>query len=126
MGSFSITHWLVVLAVIVLLFGAKKIPELAKGVGKGIKSFKKEMSDDDMKNELKKIISEKKKNKTLTGTIIDEDEVNNLPDDSNEFVGEILQDEQKHTSPFTDIKESMVDALNGLNNYCKNKNIQKQ
>ncbi|MDY5384448.1 MAG: twin-arginine translocase TatA/TatE family subunit, partial [Campylobacter sp.] len=35
MGSFSITHWLVVLAVIVLLFGAKKIPELAKGVGKG-------------------------------------------------------------------------------------------
>ena len=81
---------------------------------------------DDMKNELKKIISEKKKNKTLTGTIIDEDEVNNLPDDSNEFVGEILQDDPKHTSPFTDIKESMVDALNGLNNYCKNKNIQKQ
>ena len=86
----------------------------------------KEMSDDDMKNELKKIISEKKKNKTLTGTIIDEDEVNNLPDDSNEFVGEILQDDPKHTSPFTDIKESMVDALNGLNNYCKNRNIQKQ
>ena len=85
-----------------------------------------ERNDDDMKNELKKIISEKKKNKTLTGTIIDEDEVNNLPDDSNEFVGEILQDEPKHTSPFTDIKESMVDALNGLNNYCKNKNIQKQ
>ena len=50
----------------------------------------------------------------------------NLPEDSNEFVGEILQDEPKHTSPFTDIKESMVDALNGLNNYCKNKNIQKQ
>ena len=47
MGSFSMGHWLVVLAVIVLLFGAKKIPELAKGVGKGIKSFKKEMSDDE-------------------------------------------------------------------------------
>ncbi|MCI7247715.1 MAG: twin-arginine translocase TatA/TatE family subunit, partial [Campylobacter sp.] len=43
MGSFSMGHWLIVLAVIVLLFGAKKIPELAKGVGKGIKSFKKEM-----------------------------------------------------------------------------------
>ncbi|MDA3049003.1 twin-arginine translocase TatA/TatE family subunit [Campylobacter sp. JMF_02 ED1] len=37
---------LVILAIIVLLFGAKKIPELAKGVGKGIKSFKKEMEDD--------------------------------------------------------------------------------
>lgn len=46
MGSFSIGHWLVVLAIIVLLFGAKKIPELAKGVGKGIKTFKKEMEDD--------------------------------------------------------------------------------
>ena len=29
-----------------MLFGAKKIPELAKGMGKGIKSFKKEMEDD--------------------------------------------------------------------------------
>ncbi|AII15255.1 twin arginine translocation system, TatA/E family protein [Campylobacter iguaniorum] len=46
MGSFSMGHWLIVLAIIVLLFGAKKIPELAKGVGKGIKSFKKEMEDE--------------------------------------------------------------------------------
>lgn len=46
MGTFSMGHWLVVLAIIVLLFGAKKIPELAKGVGKGIKTFKKEMEDD--------------------------------------------------------------------------------
>ncbi|ORI07284.1 preprotein translocase subunit TatA [Campylobacter concisus] len=45
MGSFSIGHWLVVLAIIVLLFGAKKIPELAKGLGKGIKTFKAEMED---------------------------------------------------------------------------------
>ena len=52
--SFSITHWLVVLAVIVLLFGAKKIPELAKGVGKGIKSFKKEMSDDEQNEQITK------------------------------------------------------------------------
>lgn len=54
MGSFSVTHWLVVLAVIVLLFGAKKIPELAKGVGKGIKSFKKEMSDDEQNEQITK------------------------------------------------------------------------
>lgn len=46
MGSMSMGHWLIVLAVIILLFGAKKIPELAKGVGKGIKSFKAEMEDD--------------------------------------------------------------------------------
>ena len=54
MGSFSITHWLVVLAVIVLLFGAKKIPELAKGWCKGIKSFKKEMSDDEQNEQITK------------------------------------------------------------------------
>lgn len=52
MGSFSISHWLIVLIVIVLLFGGKKIPELAKGLGQGIKAFKKEMdsSDDDKKS----------------------------------------------------------------------------
>ena len=47
-------HWLIVLAVIVLLFGAKKIHELAKGVGKGIKSFKKEMSDDEQNEQITK------------------------------------------------------------------------
>ncbi len=47
MGSFSISHWLVILAVVVLLFGAKKIPELAKGVGQGIKDFKKAIKEDE-------------------------------------------------------------------------------
>lgn len=41
MGSMSIGHWLIVLIVVVLMFGAKKIPELAKGLGQGIKTFKK-------------------------------------------------------------------------------------
>jgi len=49
MGSFSITHWIVILAVVVLLFGAKKIPELAKGVGQGIKVFKKAIKEDEAK-----------------------------------------------------------------------------
>lgn len=42
----SVQQLLIILVIIVLLFGAKKIPELAKGVGKGIKSFKAEMEDD--------------------------------------------------------------------------------
>lgn len=41
MGSFSITHWLVIVLVIAIFFGGKKIPELAKGIGQGIKEFKK-------------------------------------------------------------------------------------
>ena len=47
MGTFSIGHWLVILAVVVLLFGAKKIPELAKGLGSGIKDFKKAIKEDE-------------------------------------------------------------------------------
>ncbi|PLY14464.1 Sec-independent protein translocase subunit TatA/TatB [Sulfurimonas xiamenensis] len=44
---------LIILAIVVLLFGAKKIPELAKGLGKGIKNFKAEMKNDDEEEEIK-------------------------------------------------------------------------
>lgn len=48
MGGFgSVWHWVIVLLVVVLLFGAKKIPELAKGLGSGIKNFKKAVKEDD-------------------------------------------------------------------------------
>lgn len=40
MGEFSPFHWLVVLAIVVLLFGGKKIPEVMRGLGEGIRSFK--------------------------------------------------------------------------------------
>ena len=50
----SVNQLLIILAIVVLLFGAKKIPELAKGVGKGIKSFKKEMSDDEQNEQITK------------------------------------------------------------------------
>ncbi len=38
---------LIVLAIVVILFGAKKIPDLATGLGKGIKDFKKAIREDD-------------------------------------------------------------------------------
>ena len=47
MGSFSLVHWIIVLAVILLLFGRGKVSELMGDVAKGIKSFKKGMADDD-------------------------------------------------------------------------------
>ena len=47
MGSFSIWHWLIVLAIVLLMFGRGKIPELMGDVAKGIKSFKKGMEDDE-------------------------------------------------------------------------------
>jgi len=48
MGVPSMPELLIILAIVVLLFGAKKIPDLAKGIGKGIKSFKSEMKEDEV------------------------------------------------------------------------------
>ncbi|MBC8237355.1 MAG: twin-arginine translocase TatA/TatE family subunit [Helicobacteraceae bacterium] len=46
MGMPSGTELLIIFGIIVLMFGAKKIPDLAKGIGKGIKNFKAEMKDE--------------------------------------------------------------------------------
>ena len=47
MGSFSIWHWLVVLLVVLLLFGSGKISGLMGDLATGIKSFKKNMREDE-------------------------------------------------------------------------------
>lgn len=41
MGSFSIAHWLVVVVVLLLIFGPKRLSEVGKGLGQGIRNFKK-------------------------------------------------------------------------------------
>ena len=46
MGSFSAWHWIIVLVVIVLLFGAKRIPNVMGDVAKGIKSFRAGLKDE--------------------------------------------------------------------------------
>ena len=47
MGSFSIWHWLVVGILVLLLFGKGRFSEMMGDVAKGIKSFKKGMTEDD-------------------------------------------------------------------------------
>ena len=44
MGEFSIFHWLIVLAIVVLLFGTRKLPRVMGDLAKGIKSFKTAMN----------------------------------------------------------------------------------
>jgi len=49
------SEWLLILLAIVLLFGGRKIPELMKGLGKGIKEFKDASAGEDEKTDGKKI-----------------------------------------------------------------------
>ncbi|MBD3404027.1 twin-arginine translocase TatA/TatE family subunit [candidate division GN15 bacterium] len=42
---FGWQEWVLILVVILLLFGAKRLPEMAQGLGKGIKEFRKAMKD---------------------------------------------------------------------------------
>lgn len=59
MGSFSIWHWMIVLAIVLLMFGRGKIPELMGDVAKGIKNFKKGMADDETPSDNAKTVEHK-------------------------------------------------------------------
>ena len=60
-GSLGFWEIALIVLLIILLFGGKKIPELMKGLGKGVRSFKEGMKDveDDVKEIKKDIESEK-------------------------------------------------------------------
>jgi sec-independent protein translocase protein TatA len=47
MGSFSLVHWIVVLAIILILFGAGKLPRVMGDFAKGIKAFKAGMKEEE-------------------------------------------------------------------------------
>lgn len=63
LGSVGATELIILLTIILLLFGAKRIPELAKGLGTGIREFRKGTSGQDEKVEL----NEKEKEGALAG-----------------------------------------------------------
>lgn len=75
MGMPGGMEWILIALVVLLLFGGKKIPELAKGLGSGIKNFKKAVKDDeevvstDKAEEIEKKaetkVEEAKENKTV-------------------------------------------------------------
>ena len=46
MGGLSPVHWLIVLVVVLLLFGAGRLADIGKGLNEGIKNFKKGLNDD--------------------------------------------------------------------------------
>lgn len=62
MGSLSPVHWLIVIVVVLLIFGPGRLAGVGKGLGEGIRSFKKGLNTDeeDEKNAAKPELSEKK------------------------------------------------------------------
>ncbi len=49
MGSFSIWHWMIVLVIVLVLFGRGRVSEIMGDFGKGIKSFKQGMNEEETK-----------------------------------------------------------------------------
>ncbi len=65
-GGLGTQEMLLIAIVAVLLFGGKKIPELAKGLGEGIRNFKTSMKEENEKPEDKKTAWEEEKAKEKT------------------------------------------------------------
>jgi len=71
MGMPSGMELIIIALVVLLLFGGKKIPELAKGLGSGIKNFKKAVKDDEVATDIKESAKEiKNETKEVIDTVV--------------------------------------------------------
>ena len=50
LGPLGLPEMLIILAIVILIFGANRLPELGRGIGAGIKNFKSGIKDDDKKD----------------------------------------------------------------------------
>jgi sec-independent protein translocase protein TatA len=57
------SEWILILLAILLFFGGRKIPELMRGIGRGVREFKD--AKDNVKNELEAGMNEKDKDKEI-------------------------------------------------------------
>lgn len=51
MGAFSLWHWVIVLVIVVLVFGTKKLRNMGSDVGGAVKEFKKAMKDNEVEDQ---------------------------------------------------------------------------
>jgi sec-independent protein translocase protein TatA len=50
LGPLGLPEMLIILAIVILIFGANRLPELGRGIGAGIRNFKSGIKDDDKKD----------------------------------------------------------------------------
>ena len=93
------SEWIIIAVIILLLFGGKKIPELMKGLGKGVKSFKEGVNE--AKEEINKIIIESE----------DFEELNTLRELAQKVIDHIPSKIENSTS------EKLIDFLNEYKTY---------
>ena len=67
MGFGSVTHWIIVLVIVVLIFGTKKLGNIGKDLGSAVKGFKDGMKSDDVKPGEEPIKQVKDDGKTIEG-----------------------------------------------------------
>jgi sec-independent protein translocase protein TatA len=79
-GSVGMPELIIGLVVILLLFGAKRVPELARGLGSGVREFKKGTQEGEVEN--KKQEEEEKKEEQLEASKSEHDEETKLEEDS--------------------------------------------
>ena len=65
MGSFSLWHWLIVLLIVVLIFGTKKLKNIGSDVGGAVNEFKKAMNEGKVEDAAEKTAT------SSTGTTIE-------------------------------------------------------
>ena len=64
MGGLSLWHWLIVLVIVVLVFGTKRLGSVGKDLGEAVKGFKKGMQDEDDKKPAAKLSDESRRDST--------------------------------------------------------------
>ncbi|MEJ5172640.1 MAG: twin-arginine translocase TatA/TatE family subunit [Hydrogenothermaceae bacterium] len=71
MPSLGLPELLLIFGILVLLFGAKKLPEIGRGIGEGIRSFKSAVSGEGEKKEEEKVV----KPKEIEAEVVKKEEV---------------------------------------------------
>ena len=71
MGSFSVWHWLIVLLIVVLIFGTKKLKNIGSDLGGAVKGFKDGMRGDEPAKPDSQITSSTSAGNTIDGEVKD-------------------------------------------------------
>ena len=80
MGSFSITHWLILLVVVVVVFGTSKLRNAGKDLGGAVKGFKEAVKDEETENARKRRVLDHDANVAKSDTQLNNSSANSQTD----------------------------------------------